>query len=153
MPNTHLSGMSSRMRMHGHNRLAGSTAYQTHEGSLEGESKAEAASPLFPEKFKSFAYLHKKVDRLPYLGLYGATKFALEGLTESYRYELGPFGIDAAIIQPGTYPTCISANRQDPADAAGFPCCDASKEPSMGGGSRGSAGFSRTVPWFGTIRS
>ena len=49
---------------------------------------------------------------LPFLGLYGATKFALEGLTESYRYELAPFGIDAAIIEPGTYPTPISANRK-----------------------------------------
>jgi NAD(P)-dependent dehydrogenase (short-subunit alcohol dehydrogenase family) len=54
---------------------------------------------------------------LPFLGLYGATKFALEGLTESYRYELAPFGIDAAIIEPGTYPTTISANRQVAADA------------------------------------
>ena len=48
---------------------------------------------------------------MPYLGLYAATKFAVEGLTESYRYELAPFGIDAAIIEPGTYPTTISANR------------------------------------------
>ncbi|HEX6510536.1 MAG TPA: SDR family oxidoreductase [Chloroflexota bacterium] len=54
---------------------------------------------------------------MPYLGLYGATKFALEGLTESYHYELAPFGIDAAIIEPGTYPTTISANRQVAADA------------------------------------
>ncbi len=54
---------------------------------------------------------------LPFLGLYGATKFALEGLTESYRYELAPFGIDAAIIEPGTYPTAISTNRQLAADA------------------------------------
>jgi len=53
----------------------------------------------------------------PFLGLYGATKFALEGLTESYRYELAPFGIDAAIIEPGTFPTTISANRQVAADA------------------------------------
>ncbi len=53
---------------------------------------------------------------LPFLGLYGATKFALEGLTESYRYELAPFGIDAAIIEPGTYPTPISAKRQIAAD-------------------------------------
>jgi NAD(P)-dependent dehydrogenase (short-subunit alcohol dehydrogenase family) len=53
---------------------------------------------------------------LPFQGLYGATKFALEGLTESYRYELAPFGIDAAIIEPGTYPTTISANRQVAAD-------------------------------------
>jgi NAD(P)-dependent dehydrogenase (short-subunit alcohol dehydrogenase family) len=57
---------------------------------------------------------------LPYLGLYGATKFALEGLTESYRDELAPFGIDAAIIEPGTYPTTIAANRQVAADAERF---------------------------------
>jgi NAD(P)-dependent dehydrogenase (short-subunit alcohol dehydrogenase family) len=53
----------------------------------------------------------------PFIGLYGATKFALEGLTESYRYELAPFGIDAAILEPGTFPTTISANRQVAADA------------------------------------
>ena len=54
---------------------------------------------------------------LPFLGLYGATKFALEGLTESYRDELAPFGIDAAIIEPGTYPTPISANQVTAADS------------------------------------
>src|SRR5256885_15858753 len=48
----------------------------------------------------------------PFLGLYGATKFALEGLTESYRDELAPFGINTAILEPGTYPTAISAKRQ-----------------------------------------
>jgi NAD(P)-dependent dehydrogenase (short-subunit alcohol dehydrogenase family) len=53
---------------------------------------------------------------LPFLGLYGSTKFALEGLTESYRDELAPFGIDAAIIEPGTFPTAIGANRQLAAD-------------------------------------
>src|ERR1700682_5395594 len=54
---------------------------------------------------------------MPFLGLYGATKFTLEGLTESYRYELAPFGIDAAILEPGTFPTTISVNRQVAADA------------------------------------
>jgi NAD(P)-dependent dehydrogenase (short-subunit alcohol dehydrogenase family) len=53
---------------------------------------------------------------LPFLGLYGATKFALEGLTESYRQELAPFGIDAALIEPGTYPTPINAKHQVAAD-------------------------------------
>jgi NAD(P)-dependent dehydrogenase (short-subunit alcohol dehydrogenase family) len=53
---------------------------------------------------------------LPFLGLYGATKFALEGLTGSYRSELAPFGIDAAIIEPGTYPTPIEAKFQSAAD-------------------------------------
>jgi NAD(P)-dependent dehydrogenase (short-subunit alcohol dehydrogenase family) len=57
---------------------------------------------------------------VPFLGLYGATKFALEGLTESYRHELAPFGIEAAIIEPGTYPTAISTNRQVAADAERF---------------------------------
>ena len=55
---------------------------------------------------------------LPFQGLYGATKFALEELTESYRDELAPFGIDAAIIEPGTYPTPIGAKAQVAADTA-----------------------------------
>src|SRR5258706_3810842 len=53
---------------------------------------------------------------LPFLGLYAATKFALEGLTESFRDELAPFGIDAAIIEPGTYPTPIAAKDLSAAD-------------------------------------
>ena len=57
---------------------------------------------------------------LPFLGLYGATKFALEGLVESYRYELAPFGIDVAIIEPGTFPTAISTKRQVAADTERF---------------------------------
>ena len=52
----------------------------------------------------------------PFVGLYGATKFALEGLTESYRYELAALGIDAVIVEPGTYPTNISANNSTPED-------------------------------------
>ncbi len=52
----------------------------------------------------------------PFVGLYGATKFALEGLTESYRYELAALGIDAVIVEPGTYPTNISANNSAPED-------------------------------------
>ncbi len=52
----------------------------------------------------------------PFVGLYGATKFALEGLTESYRYELAVLGIDAVIVEPGTYPTSISANNSAPED-------------------------------------
>lgn len=53
----------------------------------------------------------------PFLGLYGATKFALESLTESYRYELAPYGIDAVIVEPGTYPTTISKNRVTSGDS------------------------------------
>lgn len=53
---------------------------------------------------------------LPFQGLYAATKFALEALTESYRAELAPFGIDAVIVEPGTYPTPIEAKQQSAAD-------------------------------------
>jgi NAD(P)-dependent dehydrogenase (short-subunit alcohol dehydrogenase family) len=57
---------------------------------------------------------------LPFLGLYGATKSALEELTDSYRYELAPFGIDVAIIEPGTFPTPIGAKGQLAADSERF---------------------------------
>jgi NAD(P)-dependent dehydrogenase (short-subunit alcohol dehydrogenase family) len=54
---------------------------------------------------------------LPFFGLYGASKFALESLTESYRYELSSFGIDVVLLQPSNYPTEIFASAQRPADS------------------------------------
>src|SRR5258708_7005777 len=68
---------------------------------------------------------------LPFQGLYAATKFALEGLTESYRYELAPFGIDAAIIEPGTYPTPIMAKDQIAADTERAALYQAAMDPFM----------------------
>ena len=44
---------------------------------------------------------------LPSMALYCASKFALEALTECYRYELASEGIDCVSIQPGAYPTAI----------------------------------------------
>ncbi|HEY4111208.1 SDR family NAD(P)-dependent oxidoreductase, partial [Puia sp.] len=40
--------------------------------------------------------------------LYHATKFAVEGLTESLQYELNPFGIRLKIVEPGGYQTNFS---------------------------------------------
>jgi short-subunit dehydrogenase len=37
----------------------------------------------------------------PLNSAYHATKFALEGLSESIRYELEPFGIKVIVIEPG----------------------------------------------------
>jgi len=54
----------------------------------------------------------------PFFGLYGASKFALEALTDSYRYELSQLGIDVVLVQPGTYPTNIFASSQQPGDAS-----------------------------------
>ena len=38
-------------------------------------------------------------------GLYASTKWALEGLAESLHYEVARFGIDVAILEPGSFPT------------------------------------------------
>ncbi len=42
---------------------------------------------------------------LPFSPAYISSKFALEGLTESMRYELDPFGIQTTIIEPGVVKT------------------------------------------------
>jgi NAD(P)-dependent dehydrogenase (short-subunit alcohol dehydrogenase family) len=42
---------------------------------------------------------------LPMHTLYNASKFAVEGLTESLRFELEPFGITAKTIAPGAFKT------------------------------------------------
>ena len=43
-----------------------------------------------------------RVGLLPFLTQYHASKFAFEGFTESLRQELGEFGIDVVLIEPGT---------------------------------------------------
>ena len=53
----------------------------------------------------------------PFAGMYTATKRALEGLVESYRYQLVPFGIDSVIIEPGGYPTSLYERLVYPGDA------------------------------------
>ncbi|HEX2619925.1 MAG TPA: SDR family oxidoreductase [Phototrophicaceae bacterium] len=44
---------------------------------------------------------------MPFFGLYSATKFALEGLTEAFNYELRLLssGVESIVIEPGAYPT------------------------------------------------
>ncbi|QCI78776.1 SDR family oxidoreductase [Hankyongella ginsenosidimutans] len=53
----------------------------------------------------------------PFFGIYGATKFAVEALTDSYRYELSQLGVDVVLIQPSAYPTNMYSAIQQPADA------------------------------------
>src|SRR6476660_9162556 len=54
---------------------------------------------------------------LPFFGLYGASKYAVEAMTDSYRYELSQFGVDVVLVQPSAYPTNMYAAVQQPADA------------------------------------
>jgi NAD(P)-dependent dehydrogenase (short-subunit alcohol dehydrogenase family) len=48
---------------------------------------------------------------LPYQGLYSASKFALEGLTESLRLEVARFGVNVVLIEPGDHRTSLTVNR------------------------------------------
>lgn len=52
----------------------------------------------------------------PFFGIYGASKFAVEAITDSLRYEVSPFGVDVTLVQPSAYPTSMYANVQLPAD-------------------------------------
>jgi NAD(P)-dependent dehydrogenase (short-subunit alcohol dehydrogenase family) len=53
---------------------------------------------------------------LPFFGLYGASKYAVEAMTDSYRYELSELGVDVVLIQPSAYPTNMYAAAQKPAN-------------------------------------
>ncbi|MGH7878977.1 MAG: SDR family oxidoreductase [Candidatus Binataceae bacterium] len=52
----------------------------------------------------------------PFFSIYGASKFAVEALTDSLRYEVSQLGIDVALVRPSAYPTPMYANVQQPAD-------------------------------------
>jgi NAD(P)-dependent dehydrogenase (short-subunit alcohol dehydrogenase family) len=41
--------------------------------------------------------------QVPGWGVYGATKFAVEGLSESMRAELSPLGIKVTVVEPGSF--------------------------------------------------
>jgi NAD(P)-dependent dehydrogenase (short-subunit alcohol dehydrogenase family) len=48
---------------------------------------------------------------VPFQGAYSASKFALEGLSESLALELRPFGIDVVLVQPGDVRSGFGAAR------------------------------------------
>lgn len=52
----------------------------------------------------------------PFFGLYGASKFALEAMMDSYRYELSQFGVDVVLVQPSAYPTNMYTSIQQAKD-------------------------------------
>lgn len=69
----------------------------------------QATLPLLRESKGRIVMLSSIGGRraLPFLSPYNASKFALEGLSDSLRQELRPQGIDVAIIQPGSVKTAI----------------------------------------------
>jgi NAD(P)-dependent dehydrogenase (short-subunit alcohol dehydrogenase family) len=60
---------------------------------------------------------------IPGMGLYCASKFAMEALAEVYRYELASLGIDSVILEPGAHATPILGKLEkgeDPARKSGY---------------------------------
>lgn len=55
---------------------------------------------------------------IPVTGLYASTKWAVEALAETYRYELRACGVDVTIVQPGAYPTELGHSDPSGADQA-----------------------------------
>jgi len=52
----------------------------------------------------------------PFVGIYGASKFAVEALTDSLRYEVSQLGVEVVEVQPSGYPTNFFPNIKTPAD-------------------------------------
>ena len=54
----------------------------------------------------------------PFFGIYGASKMAVEALTDSLRYEVSQLGVEVVEVQPSAYPTNMYASIQTPANCA-----------------------------------
>lgn len=46
----------------------------------------------------------------PSFGVYHASKWGLEGISEAMRYELGPLGVDVVMVEPGPFSTGFFGN-------------------------------------------
>ncbi|HYE76275.1 MAG TPA: SDR family oxidoreductase, partial [Blastocatellia bacterium] len=49
---------------------------------------------------------------MPMTSLYCSSKFAVDGLSESLRFELEPHGVQVTVVQPGSFRTSFTQNQQ-----------------------------------------
>jgi NAD(P)-dependent dehydrogenase (short-subunit alcohol dehydrogenase family) len=63
-------------------------------------------------------YMSSRLGRyvVPFMGVYSSSKWALEALAEASSYELAPFGVGVAIVEPAVYPTGLLAKDAGPDD-------------------------------------
>lgn len=85
-----------------------------------------AALPALRERRAGLlVHISSTMGRLtaPFNGVYSASKWALEAVAESYRYELKSTGVEVSIVQPGVFKTGIVGSTvigADPERARGY---------------------------------
>jgi short-subunit dehydrogenase len=82
---------------------------------------------------------------VPFWGQYNASKFAVEGLMETLRHEVRPFGIKVALVEPGSIKTAFYAR----SPAAGIDAYAGPRGRAFGA----MADFERTAPSWSPARS
>ena len=70
-------------------------------------------------------YMSSRLGRyvVPFMGVYSSSKWALEALAEASSYELAPFRVGVAIVEPAVYPTGLlaqDAGADDPDRVASY---------------------------------
>ena len=80
---------------------------------------------------------------VPVAGAYHSSKWALEALCETWRYELAPFGIRVTIVEPGPFKTALHDKEVHP---AGYGRADSPYRPLVDEYLRRSAALKRRDP-------
>lgn len=56
----------------------------------------------------------------PAIGIYGASKFAVAGISQSLALELAPFNVDVVVIEPGVFRSDTTPSRRWPAPSPAY---------------------------------